>query len=98
MKFLITAVLGFCTALINLILLPINLVLENSLPGLTYALNSFSSLLNYLIPFSKWVLSWLPFSTDFYTFVISTLIFIYTIPLLINTIKLVVKWWHYLVP
>lgn len=98
MKLIISVILSFVTTLINLVLLPMDLVIVNYFPTLQTALDSVNNLLGWLTDFTAWVISWLPFDSNFYTFTLLALIAIYTIPLAVNGIKLVVKWWHYLVP
>lgn len=98
MKFVITVILNFATTMINLILLPLNLSIMSLLPGLTDILDKVNGYILWLKDFTSWVISWLPFDTTFYTFVVACIIAVVMIPVLTNSIKLVVKWWHYLVP
>lgn len=98
MKLIINVILTFVTTLINLVLLPMDLVISQYFPSLQTALESVNNLLGWLSDFTAWVISWLPFDSNFYTFTLVALIAIYTIPVMVNAIKLVVKWWHYLVP
>lgn len=98
MKLIVNVILSFVTVLINLILLPINTLIETYFPPIQTALTSVNNLLGWLSDFTTWVISWLPFDSNFFTFTLVALVFIYTIPAITNIIKLVVKWWHYLVP
>lgn len=98
MKLIITVIFGALRTLVNLILLPLNNVIEDMLPSVTDALASVTSLFDWLKQFTSWVISWLPFSSDFYAFVVGALIFIYAVPVVVSLIKLIVKWWHALAP
>lgn len=98
MKLIITVILNFATTMINLLLLPLNLTIVAVMPGLDNVLTKVNGFILWLQDFTAWVISWLPFDTTFYTFAVATIIAVASIPLITNGIKLVVKWWHYLVP
>lgn len=98
MKLIVNVILSFVTLVIDLVLLPINTLIETYFPPLQTALTSVTNLLGWLEDFTTWVISWLPFDSNFYTFTLVALVCIYTIPVVTNLVKLVVKWWHYLVP
>lgn len=98
MKLVITVILNFATTMINLILLPLNLSIMSLMPGLDDILSKVNGYILWLQDFTAWVISWLPFDTTFYTFAVACLIAVISIPLITGGIKLVVKWWHYLVP
>lgn len=98
MNLIIKVILNFVTAIVSVVCTPIDAMISTYIPSIGDALNNVSSMLNYLVPFANWVLSWLPFSTNFYAFLIASLVFIYTGPIIVDIVKLVVKWWHALVP
>lgn len=98
MKLIVTVIFTAVRLLITAVLYPLDSTVELLLPSLTDALNSVSSLLTWAKTFTLWAISWLPFSSTFYAFVIGALIFIYTVPVVVSAVKLVVKWWHALVP
>lgn len=98
MKLIINVILKFLMFSINAVLLPINLIVENSLPEVVDAFNRVTSFLEWLKDFIAWVLSWLPLGSDFYSFMVAVIIFRFTVPLLMSGVKLVVKWWHSLAP
>lgn len=98
MKLIVNVIFTFVSTLINLILLPLNVSIISLFPSLNDSLTQVNSLLDWLKTFTVWVVSWLPFNSSFYSFVLLALIFIYSVPLITNLIKLIVKWWHYLVP
>lgn len=98
MRLIITVIFGAVKTLINLVLLPLNAIVEGLLPSVSDALTSLTSLLDWLKDFTAWVISWLPFSSTFYAFVVGALVFIYAVPVTVSAVKLIVKWWHSLVP
>ena len=98
MKLIVKAVLKLVMRLISLLLLPIDTLINQHLPALASALDSVSDFLTWLTTFAKWVLSWLPLGTQFYAFLIAVLVFRFTFPLLVEIVKLAIKWYHYLVP
>lgn len=98
MKLIIKVILSFVISLIDLILRPLDLLIYQHFPTITGAVGLVLNFLNWLKDFVLWVLSWLPFTPTFWSFFISVLIFSITLPTLIDMIKLVVKWWHAIVP
>lgn len=98
MKLIITVILSFTKTIINLVLLPLNLSIMSLMPGLADVLDKVNGYILWLKDFTTWVISWLPFDTTFYTFVVACLMAVFMIPFITSGVKLVVKWWHYLVP
>lgn len=98
MKLIVKVILNFVIALIDGITSPLANLITNNLPSVNNALQMINNFLTWLKDFVLWVLSWLPFSTTFWTFFISVLVLSITLPVLIDMIKLVVKWWHALAP
>lgn len=98
MKLIINVIVSFLVSLIQTILGPINTIILNNLPGLDDMLSSVRSFFTWLVTFIQWVMSWLPFNSTFISYLIVVLIFRLTIPLLVDIVKLVVKWWHALAP
>ena len=98
MKLIVNAILSFSMGIIHNLLSPIDSLISSHLPNLEYALSQVASFFNWLVQFVNWALSFLPLSTNTWNFIIATLIFRYTIPILVDAVKMIVKWWHYLVP
>lgn len=98
MKLIITAILNFATGLITMMLSPIEAIIIHSLPGSAVMFGMVETFFLWLTDFIIWVLSWLPFTATFWVFLTAYFIFRLTIPLLVHTVKLVVQWWHALVP
>lgn len=98
MKFLIKAVFKVVKLMINLILLPLDLIIDGFLPELDTIIQYVNSFFTWLFDFIVWVLSWLPFSQTFYAILGAVLIFKFMVPFSAHTIKLVLKWYRTLVP
>lgn len=99
MRFIISAILIFLKSLIGAILGPIGTLIANLLPSSLLDLTAYIySFLDWLLNFCQWALSWLPFTSTFWSFVTAYFIFRLSVPILVHSIKIVVKWWHALVP
>lgn len=99
MKFIVSAIVVFLKSLIGAILGPIGTLISNFLPNsLTDLIQYVYAFLDWLLAFCQWALSWLPFTATFWSLVGAYFIFRLSVPILVHSIKLVVKWWHALVP
>ena len=98
MKFIVTALCSFLMNLIGLLLGPIDNLIAQYIPSLANALTSVANFFSWLVQFVNWALSWLPLTADTWSFIVTVLIFRLTVPLLVDTVKLVVRWWHALAP
>lgn len=98
MKLIITAILNFATGLITAMLNPIQTIIIAGIPGSAIVFAYVETFFLWLTDFIIWVLSWLPFDPIFWVFVTAYFVFRLTIPMLVHSVKLVVQWWHALVP
>lgn len=98
MNFIVQAICNFLISLIGFIFTPIDNLIYQALPSLANALTSVANFFSWLVQFVNWALSWLPLTADTWSFIIAVLIFRLTVPLVVDTIKLVVRWWHALAP
>lgn len=98
MKFLIKVIFKAVKLLITLITAPLDLLIKGLLPDISHGLSQVASFFDWLTDFVGYVLSWLPFTSSFYVFLIACLVFYYTIPLVAHTIKLIVAWYNALKP
>lgn len=95
---LLNGILSLITSLINLLLSPIDALIKSYLPGLDEALSSFSAVLNLLTGVIGWVISTLGLPSTFWTLLIAYFTFKLTVPFLISTVKLCIKWYNALKP
>ena len=98
MKLIITVIINFVTGIMGFIFTPIDTLISSNMPNLAYALSQVANFFLWLVQFVNWALSWLPLSANTWSFIIATLIFRFTIPIVVDSVKLIVKWWHALVP
>lgn len=98
MKLIVKVLSKFLIGLVTAVTSPINAIIIDRLPGLNTALSYVNGFLTWLKDFVLFILSWLPFTQEFWSFFIAVLIFTLTVPTLIDLIKLAVKWWHALAP
>lgn len=93
-KALINGIISLVISLVNLLLTPINTLINNNLPGVAHALeliNSFFDKLGEVCPF---VISYFGLSTELLNLIVDLSVFILSIPLLVTTIKVAVKWYN----
>lgn len=90
---IVNGIFDLVIGLVNVILAPIDLVIEQFLPSLNDVLSSISQFFNYLGNIIPWLSSWLHFPSWFVSFVIAYFVFKLTVPLVVHTIKLAVAWY-----
>lgn len=98
MKYLIKAFFKVIKLLINLILLPLDLLIQNVAPDLSNIISSVNGFFTYITDAILWVKSWLPFYDIFWTSLVAVLVFKYTVPMITHLIKLVLAWYDTLKP
>lgn len=98
MKFLVSTIIGFVMGLVNGLFEPIDQLILQALPTIAEPLVRVASFFGWLVQFVNWALSWLPLSANTWAFIILVLIFRLTVPLVVDSVKLIIKWWHALVP
>lgn len=86
------------TGFIHIILSPIENVITANIPAVSNAILYVGNFISWLFSFITWAASWLPLSSSYWSIIISIWIFRLTVPLIADAIKLIVRWWHYLVP
>lgn len=93
-KAIVNGIITLITSLVSLILSPIDSLITQYLPGLSNAfslISNFFTMLGNIIP---WVLSYLGITTTTITICIDLIVFMYTAPYLIHSIKLAIKWYN----
>lgn len=90
---ILTGVFKLVINLVSLILTPIDLAISSALPGVSNALNMVSSFFTWLTDAVVWVWSWLGFSSIVTSLFVGYLVFKYTVPFAIHTVKLAIQWY-----
>lgn len=85
-------------SIVEVLLLPIDTILNNTLPQFSEVLGLFSNFLNYILSFIPWGLSWFNIPTFVLTFVVLYIIAKLTISSAVHIIKLALAWWRTLMP
>lgn len=85
-------------SLVNLLLLPINALITNYLPNVSNAFSTIRQLFNTLFTYVGWCVDASFISADTIALIIACLTLRLTLPLLINTIKLALKWFQAVKP
>lgn len=95
---LLNGIMNLIIGLVSVILAPIDLLIEQFLPDVSTMMNMFTGMLNYVGDLFVWAISWLGFNATVRGFVVLYYTFILTVPLLVSTIKLALKWYDKLKP
>lgn len=95
---ILTGILNFVFNLVSTILDPIDNIIVQNAPQIEGALNAFSDLIDYVISFLAYVVDLTGLSPTSIYLIVSYLTFALTWPVVVWVIKVVVKWWHMLVP
>lgn len=90
---IIKGVISLISTLIGVVLAPIDLLISSAIPQLDTALTSFATLLNVVGASIGWVISAFAIPTSVISLIVAYYIFKLTVPIVIYTIKLVVKWY-----
>lgn len=85
-------------SLVNLLLLPIDSLIDSALPAVATALDYVSSFFNYILSFIPYILSWFNFPSGFIAFVVAYFTFKLTVPLAVHTVKLAISWYDSIKP
>lgn len=95
---ILIGIISLISSLVNVILSPIDSIITANLPGLSSALNSFSTFLGYISNGIGWVIDSFAIPSAVISLIVAYYIFKLTVPLLIYTIKLIIKWYDKLKP
>ncbi len=95
---LLNGIMNMIIGLVGVLLKPIDLLIEQFLPDLGNAMNMFSGMLNYIGDFLVWAVSWLGLNFTVRGLIVAYYTFVLTVPLLVATIKLALKWYDKLKP
>ena len=92
-KALINGLFKLVMSLVNIILLPIDLLIEQFLPDVSNVLSYISDFFDYIGNIVPWVMSYLGINEFVLNGVIAIVTFILTVPLMVHAIKLAVAWY-----
>ena len=92
-KKIIKGIFNLVIGLVNLILSPIDNLINNALPSIAAAISYINNFLDFIGDTIPWVLSWFHLPNAFISLLVGYWTFKLTLPLTIHTIKLAIKWW-----
>lgn len=98
MKWLIKVIFKAVKLLLTAILTPLNLIINQFMPGVADIISQINGFFTAITNGVLWVKSWLPFTSAFYTILVSVLTFSIMVPLLTHSIKVIVAWYNKLKP
>lgn len=93
-----TGVINLVIILCNIILIPINSLIDAALPELSDMLNAVPALFDHATVYLNWVIALSGLSNLAIQFIILYFTFKLTAPLTVHVVKFVVKWYNALKP
>lgn len=95
---LLMGIFKLIIGLVNVLLTPINLLITNYLPDISSALSLVRQFFQYSFTYIGWVIDSMFLNSETVSLLIAVLTMRLTVPLLINAIKLALKWYNTLKP
>lgn len=93
-KALISGIFKIIISLVSVLLAPIDALIAQFLPSLDNALSYISLFFDYIGGFIPWVISYTGLSPLVLNIIIDIIVFILTVPIMVETIKLAVAWYN----
>lgn len=91
---IINGIFKLIIGLINIILTPIDLVINQFLPGLSDGLAKVSEYFQWVCSLIPWGISWFGLETAVITLFVGYVTFELTVPFMIHAVKLAIKWYN----
>lgn len=95
---LLQGIMNLIMGLVNIVLLPIDRLIETILPNLDSALNSIGNFFNLVSQGLGWAIGATGLSSETLSLIVLFFTFKLTAPILFSTIKLALKWYDKLKP
>jgi len=95
---ILKGIMSLIMGLVNILLYPIDLLIETALPDLSTALNSIGQFFNLISRGLGWAISVTGLSSEALSLIVLFFTFKLTAPILFSTIKLAIKWYDKLKP
>lgn len=95
---ILTGIMSLIIGLVNVLLSPIDLLIQNALPDVSSALTAFNSLIDYVINFLGFCVDATGLSSTAISLIIIYYSFSLVVPLTVYTVKLAIKWYNALKP
>lgn len=95
---LLTGIINLIVSLVSTIFTPIDNLITTLLPGLSDAFTAIGSFISVCIGGVGWVIDALGIPSELLALIVSYYTFKLTVPLIIHTVKLAIKWYDKLKP
>ena len=95
---LLIGVINLISGLVNTLLGPIDTLIQEHLPGLDSALNSFASFFNLIGSGISWVLDAFAIPSELIALLVAYWAFKLTVPILFSALKSILQWYDKLKP
>lgn len=95
---ILSGIFKIIISLVNLLLLPIDALIESALPSVATGIDYVANFFNYILGFIPYILSWFNFPDLFIDLVVAYFTFKLTIPLAVHTVKLAISWYDSIKP
>ena len=93
-KAIINGIFKLIMSLVNLLLLPIDTLIEQFLPDVAKIIDYVSSFFEYIGDFIPFVISYTGLNQFVLSSIVSIITFILTVPLMVHVIKLALAWYN----
>ena len=97
-KAIISGIFKLVISLVNLLLLPIDTLIEKFLPSLAGGLDKVSAFFTWVSGLIPWGISWFGFDDVVIALFVAYTTFELTVPVLVHTTKLAITWYNKLKP
>lgn len=95
---ILTGIFNLVISLVNLLLVPIDSIISSALPELGVAIDFVAEYFSFLANLLPWAMSWIGLNTLVIELFVAFITFKLSVPLLVHTIKLAIKWYDKLKP
>lgn len=93
-KAIIKGIMSLIISLVQVLLVPIDTLIEQFLPDLSNALSGIAAFLNLCGQYVGWVIDFTGLSPETISLIIAYFTFKLTVPLLVSTVKLAIRWYN----
>lgn len=97
-KAIISGIFKLIISLVNMILLPIDNLIGQFMPGLSSTLDTISDFFDMLGDVVPFICSYTGLNTEIFNAVVAIITFILTVPFMVSTIKTALAWYDKLKP
>lgn len=95
---ILSGIFSLIIGLVNLILVPIDAIIEKALPSVADGLDMVANFFAWVSGLIPWGISWFGFNSIVIGLFVAYMTFELTVPLTVHTIKLAIKWYNQLKP